>query len=247
MMGDAKGEREAKQPLLLETEGEVPVTPYATAGVFSVATISWLNPLLAEGYRKHLELKDLPLVAPEHRAVKAYGDFKESWSRLKARNPHRARTLIHALTRSLWKEGVRNAVFAMVNVLATYVGPYLINDFVEYLAGCRRYGNQGYTLVLIFFLAKVIENLSNRQWYMGSMLLGLKIKASLVAFIFEKGLRLSSQSRRDHTSAEIINHMVDQPFLDPPSPDCACAVCSASCCGDRVDGSSGCGVPAVAG
>ena len=204
MKGDPKGE---KQPLLLDSESEIPVTPYATAGVFSVATISWLNPLLAEGYRKHLELKDLPLVAPEHRAVKAYGDFKESWNWLKARNPHRARTLIHALTRSLWKEGVKNAVFAMVNVLATYVGPYLINDFVDYLAGCRRYANQGYTLVLVFFLAKVIENLSNRQWYMGSMLLGLKIKASLVAFIFEKGLRLSSQSRRDHTSAEIINYM----------------------------------------
>lgn len=157
-MGDHKAEREAKQPLL-EAESEPPVTPYATAGFFSLATISWLNPLLAEGFRKHLELQDLPLVAPEHRAGKAYGDFKESWNWLRVRNQHRARVLIQALTRSLWKEGVRNAVFAMVNVLATYVGPYLINDFVTYLAGGRGRSNQGYTLVLIFFLAKVTENL----------------------------------------------------------------------------------------
>ncbi|XP_073385743.1 ABC transporter C family member 5 isoform X2 [Physcomitrium patens] len=209
MKRDRNAELEDKQPLLdgKGSEAETSVTPYATAGFFSLATISWLNPLLAEGYRKHLELKDLQLLAPESRATKAYGDFKESWNWLKIRNPNRARTLIHALMRSLWKEGVRNAAFAMVNVLATYVGPYLINDFVNYVAGRQRYAHQGYTLILIFFFAKVTENLSNRQWYLGSMLLGLKIKASLVAFIYEKGLRLSSQSRRVHTSAEIINYM----------------------------------------
>lgn len=39
MGDDAKAEREAKQPLLLETETEPPVTPYAAAGFISHATI----------------------------------------------------------------------------------------------------------------------------------------------------------------------------------------------------------------
>jgi ATP-binding cassette subfamily C (CFTR/MRP) protein 1 len=34
------------------------------------------------------------------------------------------------------------------------------------------------------------------------------MKAALMAFLFHKGLRLSNQSRRSHTSAEIINYMV---------------------------------------
>lgn len=106
MKRDRNAELEDKQPLLdgKGSEAETSVTPYATAGFFSLATISWLNPLLAEGYRKHLELKDLQLLAPESRATKAYGDFKESWNWLKIRNPNRARTLIHALMRSLWKK-----------------------------------------------------------------------------------------------------------------------------------------------
>ena len=207
------GEREIQEPLLngegggSSREGNHVITPYATAGVCSLATIAWLNPLLAQGHKRHLEFNDLPLLAAENCAVKAYGEFRASWGYLILRKPQKAPSLVHALVLSLWKEGAWNAVFAVTNVFATYVGPYLINDFVEYLSGHRRYRHQGYVLVLIFFLAKVVENLSNRQWYLGSQFLGLRMKAMLTAFLFQKGLRLSSESRHDHTSAEIINYM----------------------------------------
>lgn len=204
-------ESDPQEPLLnAHQEGSqlrVPVTPYATAGVYGLATISWLNPLLSGGAKKHFELQDLPLLATGNCAERAYGDFKKSWSWLKRTNPDRAPSLISALTLSLWKQGAWVAGFAVVNVLATYVGPYLIDDFVEYLSGRRRFAHEGLSLVSIFFLAKIVENLSNRQWYLGSQLLGLNVKASLTGFLFQKGLRLSSQTRRNHTSAEIINYM----------------------------------------
>lgn len=96
----------------------------------------------------------------------------------------------------------------MVNVLVIYVGFYFINDFVNYVVGCQCYVYQGYIFILIFFFVKVIENLSNWQWYLGFMFLGLKIKVFLVVFIYEKGLCFFSQSCCVYISVEIINYMV---------------------------------------
>jgi hypothetical protein len=185
-----------------------PITPYVTAGIFSLATLSWLSPLLSVGAKKHLELKDLPHLAPKSRARIACEEFQSSWEWLKQRNPSQAPSLVVALVLSLWVEGAWNALFALINVCATYVGPFLIDDFVNYLGGRRRFAHEGLFLVSIFFIAKIIENLANRQWYLGSQILGLRMKAALVACLFHKGLRLSNQSRRSHTSAEIINYMV---------------------------------------
>jgi ABC-type multidrug transport system fused ATPase/permease subunit len=100
-----------------------------------------------------------------------------------------------------------NSLYAVVNVVTTYVGPYLIDDFVEYLGGRRRFAHEGITLVLVFFVAKLINNLTERQWEFGEQYLGLKIKSALTAVVYRKAIRLSSQSRRSHTSGEIINYM----------------------------------------
>ncbi len=100
-----------------------------------------------------------------------------------------------------------NALFAFLTTVATYTGPYLINDFVEYLGGRRRFTHEGFVLVFIFFSAKLIENLSRRQWCLEIQLLGLKIKAALTAVVFRKALRLSSGARQSHSSGEIINYM----------------------------------------
>ncbi|CAN1270125.1 ABC transporter C family member 5 [Linum perenne] len=58
-----------QEPLLLEEDSAcLRITPYNDAGFFSVLTLSWLNPLLSIGAKRPLELKDIPLLAPEDRA-----------------------------------------------------------------------------------------------------------------------------------------------------------------------------------
>jgi ABC-type multidrug transport system fused ATPase/permease subunit len=100
-----------------------------------------------------------------------------------------------------------NAMFAFGNVTASYIGPFLINDFVEYLNGRRRFEHEGLTLVLIFSIAKVIENLAQRQWYYGIQYLCLRVKAALTVVVYRKALRLSNTARQSHTSGEIINYI----------------------------------------
>ncbi|KAH7443058.1 hypothetical protein KP509_02G017300 [Ceratopteris richardii] len=198
------------EPLLShsrEEEVETQVTPYSNAGFLSIATLSWLDPLLSLGSRKPLELRDVPLLATDDRIETSYLRLKAALKHLKFEDPVKQPSLIKAITISFWKEAVRSGAFATINTFASYVGPYLITDFVDYLSGVRRFKNEGYILAFFFLSSKLAESLAQRQWYMGIDLLGMHVRNALTAFVYRKGLRLSSKSRQSHSGGEIINYM----------------------------------------
>jgi hypothetical protein len=200
-----------QEPLLVEEEelGCLKVTPYRDAGIFSLATLSWLNPLLSIGAKRPLELKDIPLVAPSDRAKASYKVVNSNWEKLKAenQNPSKQPSLAWALLKSFWKEAAVNAIFAGLNTLVSYVGPYMISYFVDFLGGKETFAHEGYILAGIFFSAKLVETLTTRQWYLGVDILGMHVRSALTAMVYRKGLRLSSSAKQSHTSGEIVNYM----------------------------------------
>ncbi|XAR61039.1 Xenobiotic-transporting ATPase [Bertholletia excelsa] len=197
-----------QEPLLIEEEAEcLKVTPYSEAGIFSLATLSWLNPLLSVGAKRPLELKDIPLLAPKDRAKTNYKILNANWERLKAENPQKQPSLAWAILKSFWKEAACNAIFAGLNTLVSYVGPYMISYFVDYLGGNETSRKEGYVLAGIFFSAKLVETLTTRQWYLGVDILGMHVRSALTAMVYRKGLRLSSLAKQSHTSGEIVNYM----------------------------------------
>nr|KYP62404.1 ABC transporter C family member 5 [Cajanus cajan] len=199
---------EEQEPLLVEEEpGCLKVTPYSDAGIFSLATLSWLNPLLSIGAKRPLELKDIPLVAQKDRSKTNYKVLNSNWERLKAESTSQQPSLAWALLKSFWKEAACNAIFAGVTTLVSYVGPYMISYFVDYLVGKEIFPHEGYVLAGIFFVAKLVETLTTRQWYLGVDILGMHVRSALTAMVYRKGLRLSSLAKQSHTSGEIVNYM----------------------------------------
>ncbi|KAJ9697058.1 hypothetical protein PVL29_009009 [Vitis rotundifolia] len=197
-----------QEPLLPEEEaGCLKVTPYSEAGLFSLATLSWLNPLLSVGAKRPLELKDIPLLAPKDRAKTNYKALNSNWEKLKAENTSKQPSLAWAILKSFWREAACNAVFAGLNTLVSYVGPYMISYFVDYLGGNETFPHEGYILAGIFFSAKLVETLTTRQWYLGVDILGMHVRSALTAMVYRKGLRLSSSAKQSHTSGEIVNYM----------------------------------------
>ncbi|KAL3531179.1 hypothetical protein ACH5RR_010501 [Cinchona calisaya] len=196
-----------QEPLLLEEEaGCHRVSPYGDAGIFSLATFSWLNPLLSVGAKRPLELRDIPLLTQKDRSKTNYKLLNSNWERLKAENPKQP-SLAWAILRSFWKEAACNGIFAGLNTLVSYVGPYLISYFVDYLAGGEAFPHEGYILTAIFFVAKLVETLTTRQWYLGVDILGMHVRSALTAMVYRKGLKLSSSAKQSYTSGEIVNYM----------------------------------------
>jgi hypothetical protein len=131
-------------------------TLYATAGILSLVTVSWLNPLLALGSQKLLEFSDLPNLPVE----KSWEALQKKEEGEEEENCSSVPSISVVLFLSFWRAVVLNALFAFLMTVVTYTGPYLINDFVEYLGGRRGFTHEGFVLVFIFFSAKLIENLS---------------------------------------------------------------------------------------
>ncbi|KAL5564697.1 hypothetical protein UlMin_027861 [Ulmus minor] len=187
------------------SEGEATFTPYLKAGIFSLVSFSWIGPLIAVSNRKTLNLEDVP------RFDSVAGIFPRLRENIEANCGSVNRLTTFKLAKTLillvWKEILLTAFFALLSSFASYVGPYLIDTFVQYLNGKSESKNEGYYLVSAFFAAKLVECLTQRQLYFKTQLIGIRVQAALVAVIYNKGLTLSCQSKEGHTSGEIINLM----------------------------------------
>ncbi|KAL7082977.1 hypothetical protein ACP275_14G133800 [Erythranthe tilingii] len=159
-------------------------SPYGRATLIQLITFSWLNPLFEYGFKKPLDQEEVP------------DDKTQTPSIYKA---------IYIFAR---KKAAINALFAIAGAATSYVGPYLIKFFVDFLNEKRsRSLSSGYFLVLGFLVAKLVETITQQQWMFGARQLGLRLRAALTSQVYKKSLILSNQTRQSRTSGEIINIM----------------------------------------
>ncbi|ESW18595.1 hypothetical protein PHAVU_006G053900 [Phaseolus vulgaris] len=165
-----------------ETKGGDTVTPYSNAGIFGLLTFSWIGPLITVGRKKSLDLEDVPQLDKRDSLTGAFPTFRD---RLEAQcgavNTVTTLMLVKSLVFSSWKEIIFTAILALLNTLASFVGPYLIDGFVQFLNGQRKFEHEGLILVTAFLVAKLLEGLTKRHWF----------------FRLQQG----------HTTGEIINFM----------------------------------------
>ncbi|KAJ6844581.1 ABC transporter C family member 3 [Iris pallida] len=198
-----------REPLLVNGGGDGAgigsVSLFDKAGFFSVLTFSWMGPLLSFGHKETLDLKHVPLLSRNDSVDGVYPIFKskvESYA-----GGITTFKLAKALVFSVWMQVLLTAAYALVYTGATYVGPYLIDYFVRYLNGDRKFAREGHVLVLAFIIAKLLECLAQRHWFFRLQQAGVRVRAALVAMVYQKGLSLSSRARQGSTSGEIINLM----------------------------------------
>ncbi|KAJ0249367.1 ABC transporter type 1 [Hirschfeldia incana] len=190
-------------------EGSDEATPYSRAGILSLLTFSWMGPLIETGNKKTLDLEDVPQLHDSDSVVGLAPKFRTMLESSSSDGGGGVTTfqLMKALFFSAQREILVTAFFAFIYTVASYVGPALIDTFVQYLNGRRQYNNEGYVLVITFFLAKLVECLSQRHWFFRAQKAGFRMRSSLVAMIYEKSLTLSCHSKQGRTSGEIINVM----------------------------------------
>lgn len=185
-------------------------TSYLNAGFFSIVTFSWMTPLITLGSKKTLDHEDLPLLSTNDSANGTFSTFKNELE-LKCGNVRNVTTinLAKVLFFSTWQGILLSGFFALVYTCATYVGPYLIDNLVQYLNDENKSKSEGYILAMMFVAAKLVECFSQRHWMFKFQQVGVRMQSMLVSMIYAKGLTLSCQSKtkEGHSSGEIINLM----------------------------------------
>ncbi|XP_004247427.2 ABC transporter C family member 4 [Solanum lycopersicum] len=180
------------------------VTGFASASLLSKTFWLWMNPLLQKGYKSPLKIDEVPSLSPHHKADKMSQLFERNWPKPEENSKHPVRT---TLLRCFWKEVAFTATLAVIRVCVMYVGPTLINRFVDYTAGKRTSPYEGYYLIGTLLIAKFVEVLTSHQFNFNSQKLGMLIRSTLVTSLYRKGLRLSCSARQAHGVGQIVNYM----------------------------------------
>ncbi|KAJ4725240.1 ABC transporter C family member 3 [Melia azedarach] len=183
-------------------------SPYSNASLFSILTFSWMGSLLAVDNKKSLDLEDIPQLDTRDSVAGSFPIFRD---KLEANGGVgcglTTLKLVKALFFCAWDDFILTGILALVYTLASYIGLYLIDTFVQYLSEMREFKNEGYLLVSAFFVAKLVECLTLRHWFFRLQKVGIRIRSVIIAMIYNKGLTISCQAKLCHTSGEIINFM----------------------------------------
>ncbi|GAV90679.1 ABC_tran domain-containing protein/ABC_membrane domain-containing protein [Cephalotus follicularis] len=174
---------------------------FTNAGIWSQFTFQWLNPLFERGRIQKLELPHISSVPLSETAENASELLEESLRKQKTEDS----TLPKAIANSIWKSLALNAVFSGINTIASYMGPFLITHFVNFLS--RKHdddSNYQYGLILafLFFFSKTVESLTQRQWYFGAQRIGTRVRAALMVLVYKKSLSIKFSGP---SSGRIIN------------------------------------------
>ncbi|PWA98523.1 ABC transporter Tap-like, P-loop containing nucleoside triphosphate hydrolase [Artemisia annua] len=180
------------------------VSGWASASILSKTFWLWLNPLLKKGYKTPLKIDDIPTLSPEHRAKKLSLFFEKNWPKPEEKSRHPVRT---TLLRCFWKDIAFTGCLAVVKLGVAYVGPLLIQRFVDFTSGKRSSPYEGYYLVLILLVSKFLEVLSQHHFNFHSQKIGMLIRSTLITSLYKKGLRLSCSARQSHGVGQIVNYM----------------------------------------
>ncbi|GMI73762.1 multidrug resistance-associated protein 4, ATP-binding cassette C4 [Hibiscus trionum] len=188
------------EPLLSKSN----VSDFASASVVSKVFWLWMNPLLKKGYKAPLKMDEVPILSPQHQAEKMSKLFEANWPKPEEKSSHPVGT---TLLRCFRKELAFTAFLALVRLSVMYVGPILIQSFVDYTAGKRSSPYEGYYLILILLAAKFLEVLMAHQFNFNSQKIGMLIRCTLITSLYKKGLRLTCSARQAHGVGQIVNYM----------------------------------------
>ncbi|KAL7216440.1 hypothetical protein ACSBR1_028390 [Camellia fascicularis] len=180
------------------------VSGFAKSSIISKAFWLWMNPLLSKGYKSPLKSDDIPALSPEHRAERMSALFKLNWPKPHEKSKHPVRT---TLLRCFWREIAFTAFLASVRVCVMYVGPVLIQGFVDFTSGKGSSPYEGYYLVFTLLIAKFVEVLTSHQFNFNSQKLGMLIPSALITSLYKKGMRMSCSVRQAHGVGQIVTYM----------------------------------------
>ncbi|XP_011012563.1 PREDICTED: ABC transporter C family member 2-like isoform X3 [Populus euphratica] len=186
-----------------ELPGGEYICPERHANIISKIVFGWMSPLMKLGYRRPITEKDVWKLDTWDRTETLNDRFQKCWAE-ESRKPKP--WLLRALNSSLGGRFWWGGFWKIGNDASQFVGPLILNQLLKSM----QEGDPawiGYVYAFSIFAGVVFGVLCEAQYFQNVMRVGFRLRATLVAAVFRKSLRLTHESRRKFASGKITNLM----------------------------------------
>ncbi|CCE63528.1 hypothetical protein TPHA_0F00410 [Tetrapisispora phaffii CBS 4417] len=181
------------------------ITNHALADIWFM----WMNKLISQTY-KDKKIKDphnlpLPPIDLDIRTIATR--MESSWEKQKWNGTN---SILRVILTTFCKSLIIAMLYETTTDILTVIEPQFLRVFIKTfeMNETNVYPPlQGAIIVVALFLSKFISTLLGNQFYIKIFEVGLGIRGSLMALVYKKSLRISSDARQKHSSGDIINLM----------------------------------------
>ena len=182
--------------------------PIEYADIFSILTFSWMTPMMKYGYKNFLVQDDLWNLRKQDSTETTSRAFQEAWDRQsKKKSPSLWVTMFSAFGGPY----LLGAIIKSCSDILAFIQPQLLRLLISWVDSHRTPHPQpvirGIAIALSMFVVSVSQSSFLHQYFQRSFETGMRIRSSLIAMIYAKSLRLSSEGRASKSTGDIVNYM----------------------------------------
>lgn len=173
--------RRGNKAVLVPREDGLEPPKHPMASLFSLATFSWLSPLIYKGYRQPLELEDIWNLTNSQKAVAVLEDFRHHQPKGK---------LMWRLLRYFYGTLLLQGAWTVFSNLFTFLPTVLLRAILQYVEDPRSTTpNAAWLFAILLFCSGSIQGIADGQALWVGRKLGLKLRAIIIGEIYAKALR----------------------------------------------------------
>ena len=173
--------RKGNKVVLLEYEDNLTPSKESLASLLSLATFSWVDALIWQGYKKTLELADVWNLAPKDKAGTVLADFRQT-----TKTSYLAWRLLTYFKRGL----LIQAGWAVFSAFFTFAPTLLLKAILEYVENPDETpANAAWLYVILLALSGCVTALADGQALWIGRKICIRLRAIIIGEIYSKALR----------------------------------------------------------
>ncbi|GAV06290.1 hypothetical protein RvY_16304 [Ramazzottius varieornatus] len=173
---------------------------------------SWFTRLVYKGWRNPLVQKDLWQLEEKDTTASAIQKFDLYWRQELAKKQVTSTyqpSMIKALWATFWPLMLLTALLQLIAtvIIQTVAVPFALRYIINFVSDNHAWAWKGYVVAVWLFLLSVAFTVFFQQFQHFCAIIALRMRSALIGLIYRKSLRISAKTKREKTSAEIVNLM----------------------------------------